>query len=165
MSLFVRATAPPQVKTGRVKQVALLYAIILTAMALAQLYTFEEFIELTTTFQLPLPETLVYLVAPLLIICEVLALPFLLRMYLSPAFRVISMVCSWLVSLKWLCITIWVVTSAQQVTTIGFLSTIGDLTPGWWAVLVSVSFGILAAWVSWGMWPFSLRKSSAKSKL
>lgn len=158
MSVFVKTTAAPAPKTDRVKVIAMLYAILLVGMALAQLYSFDEFIELFVGFNFPLTDTLVYLVAPLLIVCEVFALPFLLRMRLSPAFRVVSMACGWLVALKWFLISLWVVTTAQPVETVGFLGTVGSLTPGWWAVLFSVSLGILAAWASWGMWPLKLKK-------
>lgn len=153
----MKTTAAPTPKTDRVKQIAILYAVFLVIMAVAQLFTYEEFIELIPTFNLPLNEAFTYLVVPILIIFEVFALPFLLRMRLSPAFRFLSMLFGWLVSVKWLFISLWVVMSAQSVENIGFLGTVVTLTPGWWAVLISFSLGILAAWASWGMWP--LKKS------
>lgn len=158
MSIFVKATLPPLPKTDRVKQIAILYAVVIVIMAVAQLYTFDTFIELIQRFNLPLPESLSYAVAPLLIVCEVFALPFLLRMTISPAFRALSMVCGWLVALKWFFISLWVVATVQPVETIGFLGTVGEVAPGWWAVLMSAALGVLAAWVAWGMWPFPLKK-------
>lgn len=158
MSIFVKATSAPVPKSPQVKQVAILYALLIVVMAVAQLFTFDTFIELTLSFSLPLAGVLVYLVAPLLVVCEVFALPFLLRMSISPAFRVVSMVCGWLVALKWLFITLWLLFTRQSVETVGFLGTIGDLSPGWWAVLFSISLGILAIWSSWGMWPISRSK-------
>lgn len=158
MSIFVTATAPPILKTERVKQISLLYAVLLVIMAVAQLYTFDTFVELVSEYNLPLGGTLAFIVAPLLVVFEVFALPFLLRMKLSPAFRVVSMACGWLVALLWLFITVWLVTTYQPVETVGFLGTVGTLAPGWWAVLVSGSFGVLAIWASWGMWPFARSK-------
>lgn len=158
MSIFVTATAPPILKTERVKHISLLYAVLLVVMAVAQLYTFDTFIELVANFNLPLGEAFAFAIAPLLVVFEVFALPFLLRMKLSPAFRVVSMVCGWLVALMWLFISLWLVTTYQPVETVGFLGTVGTLAPGWWAVLISASFGVLAFWTSWGMWPLARSK-------
>jgi hypothetical protein len=165
MSVFVKATPPPKVKTSRIMQISLFYAVVLGAMALAQLYTFEEFTGLVFDFNLPFPDSLSYALVPLLIIFEVFALPFLLRMRVSPAFRVLSMVCGWLVAATWLFITLWLVITNQQVTSVGFLGTVAELIPGAWAVFFSLALGILAYWVSWGMWPYPFRKTSAKNKL
>lgn len=143
---------------------ALLYAILLIVMAVAQLFTFEEFIELITSFNLPLASgALVFVIPPLLVVSEVFALPFLLRMPLSRAFRWLSMILGWLAAFLWVFITGWVVLTAQPVEAIGFVGTVAPLTPGWWAVLISIAFGILAAWASWGMWP--RRGKSLKKQL
>lgn len=158
MSIFVKATTPPALKTERVKQISLLYAVILVVMAVAQLYTFDTFVELVADFNLPLGGALAFIVAPLLVVFEVFALPFLLRMKLSPAFRVLSMASGWFAALIWLAVTLWLVTTHQAVETVGFLGTVGTLAPGWWAVLVSAALGILALWASWGMWPLTRSK-------
>ena len=158
MSIFVKAIPAPTAKTKRVIQISLLFAVLLVIMAVAQLFTYEEFIPLIASYNLPLGETATYLIVPLLIVCEVFALPFLLRMSLSPAFRFVSMLCGWLVAAGWFLITLWVVSTAQPVETIGFIGTVGMLIPGWWAVLFSFSLGILATWASWGMWPFKTAK-------
>jgi hypothetical protein len=162
MTVFAKTTAAPEPKTRRAFHIALLYAVLLTGMALAQLYTFDEFIEIIPSLSLPVGEALGYLIAPLIVVLEVFALPFLLRMRLSPAFRFVSMLFGWGVPLVWLAISLWLVVTAQPVVTIGFLGGIGELAPGWWAVLVSVALGILAAWASWGMWPVARRSPSSK---
>ncbi len=154
MSIFVKATVAPEPKSEQSKQIALFYAVVLVVMAVAQLFTFEAFTKLVISFNLPLPGTLPYLLVPLLIVCEVLALPFLLRMRLSPAFRVLSMLAALLVPIKWIFITVWLVSSGQPVDTVGFLGTIGQLLPGWWAVLMSIALAVMAAWSAWGLWPF-----------
>lgn len=153
MSMFVKATPAPRAKSLQVKQISILYAVLLTGMVVAQLFTFDTFIALTASFELPIPGVLPYAIAPALVVFGVFALPFLLRMTVSPAFRVVSMLCSWLAALSWLVITVWLVTTRQVVETVGFLGTIGQLSPGWWAVLFSIALCIVAAWSSWGMWP------------
>lgn len=162
MSIFPKPVAALKPKTEATKQIATLYAVLLVIISVAQLFTFEAFLDLVPTFNLPLGGALPYLIAPLIVAAEVFAIPFLLRMYVSPAFRWFSMFLGWLVAALWLFISVWVVGTAQPVETVGFLGTVGNLTPGWWAVCISIAFGILAAWSSWGMWPPAL--NSAKTK-
>lgn len=147
MSIFVQATPAPAAKSHETKQIATLYAGLLTVLAVAQLFTFDEFIELFPLLGLPVA------FAPLIVACEVFALPFLLRMRLSPAFRALSMGLGWFVAVGWLFISIVAVQQGAS-DTVGYLGTLVSLSPGWWAVLIAASFGILAAWSSWGLWPF-----------
>jgi hypothetical protein len=60
----------------------------------------------------------------------------------------------WFVALGWLFISI---VAVQQGTsdTVGYLGTLMSLSPGWWAVLIAASFGILAAWSSWGLYEYT----------
>lgn len=162
MSIFVLSTPAPLPKTNRVASIAILYAAFLTVMALGQLYTFDDFIALIGTFELPLPNALTYAIGPVLIACEIGAIPFLLRMRLSPAFRVVSMLLGWIVALIWFLFTLWASISNAPITTVGFLGTVGNLTHGVWAILLSIALGVLAAWASWGMWPFITKKSKRK---
>lgn len=162
MNVFPNATTAPKEKTETAKQVAVLYAVVLTAMAVAQLFTFEAFIDLVASYNLPLEGVVVFLVAPLLVVVQVFALPFLLRMALSPAFRWVSMVCGWLAALLWFSISLWIVVTSQPIDTVGLLGTAVPLAPGWWAVLISAAFGILAAWASWGMWPGRVASKHSK---
>lgn len=162
MSIFPLPAAASPPKTEAVKKVALLYAALLTIMAVAQLFTFEEFLQLIPSFHLPLPGSLPYAIAPFLVASEVFALPFLLRMALSPAFRWFSLGLSWVVVIGWLGISLWLVLTRQPVETVGFLGTVGSFTPGWWAILMSVALLILALWTTWGLWPRSAQAHKTK---
>lgn len=153
MSIFVKPTVAPTPRSKNVKTVATFYAGLLTVMLVAQLFTFEKFLQLLVDQDLPGGEVMAYLTAALIVFFELLALPFLLRMTLSPAFRWLSMVAGWLVALAWLGLTLWQVITLPMVETVGFMGTVVDTMPGWWAVFISIAFGILAAWASWGMWP------------
>ena len=134
-------------------KIATLYAVILMVMAVAQLFTFDEFLKLMTSFGFPGGIQYAHFITAFLVVAEVFALPFLLRMPLSPAFRWLSMILGWFVALIWAMLTIWVVTQASTINNVGFLGTAVHLVPGWWAVFMSVAFGVLAAWASWDMWP------------
>lgn len=162
MSIFAKSSLAPVSRTPESSKIALLLAALIVVMVVAQLFTFDTFIELVESFSLPLGDTLAGAVAPVLVAAELFALPFLLRMPLSIAFRWVSLGCVWLVPLIWFGITTWLASTYQPVETVGFLGTIGTLTPGWWAVGVSFSLGILAAWASWGLWPGTLRGQKAK---
>ena len=153
MSIVVHTTPAPTPKTNDVRRIATFYAIILVIMAVSQLFTFDEFLKLVTSFNFPGGVRYAYFITALLVVSEVFALPFLLRMALSPAFRWLSMVLGWLVALIWAKLTIWLVIQDSVVNNVGFLGTAVNLMPGWWAIFISVALGILAAWASWGMWP------------
>lgn len=161
MSIFVQATPAPTPKTKDVQRIALFYAIILVVMVVAQLFTFDDFLKLMTSFGFDGGIRLAHFTAAILVTAEVFALPFLLRMSLSPAFRFLSMLCGWLVALIWLKITILLVIQDGISNNVGFLGTAVNTMPGWWAIVMSIIFGILAAWASWGMWPY---QQSSKKK-
>jgi hypothetical protein len=159
MSIIIKAMPASKPRTENAKQVSLFYAAILVIFVVTQLFTFDSFNELIPGFNLPLGAVLIYALAPSLIAAELFSLPFLLRMKLSIGFRWFSMLLGWLVPIAWAFISIWVVTTQPAAQTIGFLGTLVDTVPGWWAVFVSFALGILAAWSSWGLWPGSILKT------
>lgn len=158
MSVFAKATEAPEPKSQDVKRIAIFYAIILIVLAVTQLFTFDKFLVLIQEFGFPGGAGFAYLVGSVLVVSEVFALPFLLRMPLSPLFRWFSMILSWVAAAAWIKISLWLVLTESPVETVGFLGTLVNVMPGWWAVLVSVALGILAAWASWGMWPGKRKK-------
>jgi hypothetical protein len=158
MSIFAQATDAIKPKTKNIYTLAMLYAVILVAFAVSQLFTFEAFNTLLVSFWLPGGARSAHVLAAMIVITEVFALPFLLRMRTSVAMRIVSMVCGWLVAVIWLFLTLWIILSINALSNVGFLGDIVHLTPGWWAVFCSSALGILAGWVSWGMWPYAKRK-------
>jgi hypothetical protein len=158
MSFLPKPTSAPPPKTTDVKRMTIFYAALLTVLAVTQLFTFDHFLELLTTFGFPLGDQFAYLVGAVIVAAEVFALPFLLRMPLSPAFRWFSMMCGWLVAAAWIKISLWLVVIDSTVTNVGYLGTVTDLMPGWWAVFIASALGILTVWASWGMWPGKRKK-------
>jgi len=156
MSLFVSPTKSPAPKTKNITAISLLFVGLLLLMVVAQLFAFEEFAPALSTLELPGGEPLSSVLAALIVTGEVIALPFLLRMRLSPAFRVVSMVASWVVVTFWLAITVWEATYAHASSST-LLGSAVPLPVGWWNVCIVVSLGILAAWSSWGMWPLTTK--------
>ncbi|MFZ1249933.1 MAG: hypothetical protein WAR37_00570 [Candidatus Microsaccharimonas sp.] len=153
MIFFVKATEAPHPKTKESAQVAILYAGILVVFSLAQLFTFEEFTQIILSYNLPFSQTVNFALGPLVIACEVFAVPYLLRMRLSVAFRWLSMVLGWIVPTFWIFTSVWLVSTNTSASTVAFVGSLGQLTPGYWAIAVSLALAIVAAWSSWGLWP------------
>jgi len=163
MSILPKAVQAKPARTAESKKVAWLYAIILDLMALFQILSFSRFIMVIDSYWLPggLPSS--SFIAGALIGAELLAIPFLLRLKLSPAFRVFSMGLSWVVALAWLLLTLDAQITTNDLRNVGFLGGDIQLVPGWWAVCISVAFGVLAIWASWGLWPFKVAKRSNRA--
>jgi len=162
MNILVQPTAANKPKTADSQKIAYFYVIILTVFALSQLFDFNNFLSLFDSFGIFSNGSMATLLASFTVVAEVLAIPFLLGMSLSPLMRMLSMLLGWAVPAIWLFISIWINYSINSVSNIGFLGTKVQLMPGSWAVLVPVALGILAAWASWGMWPSPLRSRYEK---
>lgn len=162
MMKFAETTAPPKMKNKNVKIVSLVFAGLLIVMVVGQLYAFEEFVPLLVSFDLGGGQPRATLIASLLVTAEVFALPFLLRMYVSPLFRVMSMGMGWLAAAIWLFITVSVVSRVNAVQDAGFLGGAITVPFGWWSVLFAVVLAFFAGWVSWGMWPRLPKRAHGK---
>lgn len=100
------ATWPSAPRTKESQTVAIVLAAVLAVMTAAQLFSFEKFIPLLESMQLP-GEATGRIVAALLVALSVAALPFLLQMKLSIGFRWLSMGAGWLVLALWLLLAVW----------------------------------------------------------
>ena len=158
MTRLPKASSPISPRTKNAPTLALAFAGIIVVFAVAQLFSFEDLIGLFESFWMPGGIRFAHFLVALLVIVEVFSLPFLLRIRVSLAMRLFSMMCTWLVAGIWLYISLWLMVSTNAVSNIGFLGTVIKLLPGWWSVLVSVGLAVLAGWSSWGMWPLRTRK-------
>lgn len=134
------------------------YAATLTIMALSQLFSFEGFLALLESFSLPGGAVTAHLIGSFLVVCEVFALPFLLRLALSPLMRIVSMILSWIVPVLWFLLSMWLTIITNAVNNIGFFGTVVHVMPGAWAVFVSLAFGVIALWSTYGLWPFPAKR-------
>ena len=157
MSFFAKAMPPSNPKTKNIVAISYLAAGFVVTMAVAQLFTFENFPALITSLWLPGGEVMAKSLAAIIVTIEVLALPFLLSMTLSPLFRVVSMGLGWLTVLIWVILSLWENLMRGSISSSGIFGATIPLPVGWWSVLFSLALGILVAWASWGMWPFPLR--------
>lgn len=160
MSIFAKSTPSKKPRTKDSQQIAYVYIAVLVVFALTQLFTFDKFLVLLEGFSLPGGAPVAHLLGGIIVASEVLALPFLLGFRLSSLMRVFSMVLGWLVPLIWLKLSLWLIITGSTVVGVGFLGTTVDIIPGWWAVFACLSLGLLAAWASWGLWPFEIHKKA-----
>lgn len=155
MSILVSSTPPPKPKTKDIRPISLLFAGILVVVALGQLFSFEAFPARLESVGISV--AMAPLLATVIVVAEVLALPFALGLHLSPAFRVVSMVCGWIVGVKLLTLAIM-----ENITTPdGYDATLGatlDVPVGWWSICLALAVCVLAGWTSWGLWPLPHKK-------
>ncbi|MEI7539670.1 MAG: hypothetical protein WCJ36_02800 [Candidatus Saccharibacteria bacterium] len=153
MSVLVKATQAREPRTRESQTIAYAYGAILVIFVVAQLFTFDKFLPLLASFNLPGGDAAAYLLGGIIVVGEVFALPFLLNMSISPLMRIVSMGLGWLVPFLWFMLAIWLNTNVSGTPSFCFLGTIANLSCGPWAILISVALGILAAWSSYGLWP------------
>jgi len=157
MSVFVQATSAMRPKTKNIRTVGIALTAVFVVMAVAQLFTFEDFSAVIDAMWLPGGGGMSSVWAALIVVFEVAAVPFLLSMRLSPAMRFVSMVSGWLAIAMWFTATLWQNLSSGVIVNSGLLGATVTLPVGWWNVLFCVALGILAAWAAWGMWPLARR--------
>lgn len=160
MSVFVKSTLAPKPKTKDIKPVSLVLAAILLVMVVAQLFTYEDFPGVVTGFWLSDDAGLSHVLAALIVVAEVSALPFLLAMRLSPLMRVLSMVSGWIAIGFWVFIAIWLNVTMTAMSSAGILGATIEFPVGRWVIWFTLALAVLTAWASWGMWPVKPVKKS-----
>lgn len=143
---------PPRSTAGR--NIAWVYAAVLTLMAVGQLFSFEKFIPLIKDYELFSNPDSAMITASVIVICEVFALPFLLRMPLSPMMRIVSFVCSLLAAGIWMWLALVSASSiGMQENGMGMFGVKLAVPAGGVAILLSLAIGILAIWSAVGLLP------------
>lgn len=160
MSYSVRALKASQPRNSTAVKVALVYATILVMMVVGQLFSFEKFLPLMQDYWLPGGKGTATLVACVIVFCEVFALPFLLRMALSPLMRWFSLVCAIVVPTIWLALAIVVLTTENAIMNSGMLGTKVVVPAGIAQLLLSLVLVALAAYSAWGLWPTQASRRS-----
>lgn len=166
MSFFRTPQPAPAPRSSQGPAIGVLYAAILVVMVVAQLFTFEAFLQLFGSFGFPGGIGTGYVLAAMLVTSEVLAIPFLLRMSLSPAFRVFSMLLAGLVADIWLLVTIWTALMTNPPQNVGFFGTIIEIQAGMGPIFLAIALGILAIWATYELWPLgkATKKKSTRKK-
>lgn len=147
-------TAAPTVKYASLRGLSIAYAGVLVVCATAQLFEYETFADVIGGVGLGFDEQTRMLATALIVVGEVLALPFLLSVRVSPLFRIVSAAAS----ISTACVWLYVGLAAKQTDNVGLLGSTIPLGSGWWLVCVGV---VMLAAASVGVWnmPPLLRRS------
>mgnify|MGYP001791589010 CR=1 FL=1 len=162
MHFFVKATLAPQTERQSIRWISTYVAVFFVALATTQLFAYENFPGIIASFGLPLNDVGVKLVAALIVISEIFAIPFLLRMKLSPLMRIISLKSGWIVLLFWLVIGIWQNTVDFKIPNTGLFGSEIILPCGWWTISFITIFIVLMVYSTIGLWPFGRIHHRAK---
>lgn len=159
MRFFVQPTEPPRPNSTSTGYIAITLAAIFVLLAVAQLYSYEDFPNIITSMGLPGGRFFANVYAALLVTGEVVAIPFLLSMRLSPAMRALSMIAGWCVIVAWLFVSFYINMTTNAITNGGVLGATIPLSPGWWMVATWLVMAGMCTWVSWNMWLILKRTS------
>lgn len=152
MSIFAKPQAAPKLVIKEVEKLALVQAGLVVMLVVAQLFTFEDFLQIFIDMNLA-SDSVTYLLASMIVVGEVFSLPFLLRLKISKAMRVFSMLLLWFVSLSWLTIALLITIKDLSVESSGLLGSVVEVGPGAILVIFTMFFATLTVINSWGMWP------------
>ncbi len=152
MKLAYAVKAQPP-RSQSVKVIAWVYAAVLTVMVVGQLFAFEDFIPLIANYWLPGGNGTASLVGCLIVVTEVFAIPYLLRMPLSPLMRWTSMICGLIVPTIWIKLAITALVTDNALTNSGMLGTKVSIHAGAMQLVFSLLIAVLAIWSAWGLWP------------
>jgi hypothetical protein len=136
-------------------RLAWLYVFLLVAMVFGQLIAFEKFIPLIGSYDLMGGYGTTTFVAGLIVVSEVFALPYLLRMRLSHLMRWTSLICSISVAVAWVVLSLHALIVAP-VENGGILGVYVNVPVGI-QLVIAVCFVILSTFVASGMKPQAIK--------
>ena len=149
MSIFVQPTEAPAYKDNLTAVASLCLAAIFILMAVGQLFKFERFPDLLGGYWIIGGQAMAHLLAALLVTAEVFALPFLLRVRVSPLMRIVSLLAGGFVALSWLLLSFWVVVTPNNLVNAGIVGASVRLHPGVWQIIFSLVLVGLVIFTSW----------------
>jgi len=138
---FAHRSSPPAVTDRRGLIVAVAAAGLLALLLVAQLVTFEEFVSRLES--LIGDSTGAQFVVALIVISELFALPFLLRMQLSQLARATSLILGYIAVGLWLCVIVKGLISVGNAPDSGLVGGIGHLSLAEALVLIIALYGLL----------------------
>lgn len=143
MAWKIQVTHAPQPRKPYVSMIAWILAGVMVAMLLLHLVRIDTLIPVIAGI---VPATAAAWFVTLIVIIELLALPYLLRIKLSPLFRVISGALVVAAPLIWLCFTIWAY-GAESST--GQFSSYVQTPGSWWLIVLNMAWLAGSYWLLW----------------
>lgn len=143
MTWKIKATEPPKLKKPYAVKVLWALAIIMIVFAIVHLIRIDKLIP---TISEILGSTGASWFVVLVVISEVFALPYLLRLRVSPLMRIVSGGLVVLVPLIWTCLTIWALGNSHST---GQFSSYVPTPATWWLVALNVVWLAVSYWSLW----------------
>ena len=143
MKWKIRAIEPPKLKKPYAVTLLWILAGVMLAFALLHLIRIDKLIPVITEVLGEAGATWFVVIA---VLGEVFALPYLLRMKLSPAFRIKSGLWVLLVPLMWTCLSIWALGNGHST---GQFSSYISLPASWWLIALNLLWLGVSYWVLW----------------
>ncbi len=152
--VFPKAVKAQQVEYKYIEIVAWVYVALLVIMIVGQLVAFEGFLPLISAdYFAGQPYGEAALIGGLIVLTEVFAIPYLLRMTLSPLMRWFSLICSLFASAIWAKLVLLSVLGKEYVFNYGLFGSKVPLHSSAVAVVFSLILLVLAVISAWGLWP------------
>lgn len=150
--VLAKALAAPRPRSKTAMRIAWVYAAILVVMLVGQLFAFEKFIPLMQDYWLPGGYGTTVLIASGVVTAEVFALPYLLRMPLSPLMRWCSRALAIIVPIVWSALALRVFVIGSVLANGGMLGTKVPVSP-LLQLIGSLALFVFAVVVVWGFRP------------
>lgn len=131
---FGKATAPPKLARPALWMVPFALVLLNGGMALAQLASFEALVHVIESYGFASGGGAMALAIGITGI-EILSLPVLLRLMLSPAMRAVSTVAVIIAPLTWLLLVLWALTNNLQLVNYGSFGAFLPQPLSWWMLL------------------------------
>lgn len=154
------AIFPPEFRKDPVHFRALGLAFVYVTMAILQLFTFEDFAEVTSGFGLPGGQATAIVIALLLPVAEITALPYLLSMRLPRIVHRISRLSVLVAAGLWVAIALWTNLSGNTHTNLGIFGATLYTPNQWWSVI----FVGLLAWAAWLVYASNVSRTRQASR-
>lgn len=142
MKDFVLAIFPKEFATNRAHWRAFTLGLVMVALALLQLFQFEDFPLVFEVMRVPGGAIAAGVLAAVFPLLEVASLPFLFSLRVPAWLRKVSMVAGVSVGALWLLITLWATITQGSGIVSGIFGATLAVSSGWWGVV----FAALLLW-------------------
>lgn len=142
MKDFVLAIFPKEFATNRAYWRAFTLGLVMVALALLQLFQFEDFPLVFEVMRVPGGAIAAGVLAAVFPLLEVASLPFLFSLRVPAWLRKVSMVAGVSVGALWLLITLWATITQGSGIVSGIFGATLAVSSGWWGVV----FAALLLW-------------------
>lgn len=159
----VRAIYPKSTVTNATLTLSLLAVGVLIVMATLQLITFEKFIPIMQNYEVPGGPVAGKILAAIIVILEVAALPFLLRMKVSPLFRLCSALSLFFIGTIWIGIASWALFHQSPLIGSGIIGSLFKSLPAEMGVVIGV-FLLASAVILIYQWRQDIKINSTNPK-